>query len=62
MAKPRLGSGKRFAALSQKLGKQPGIRNPAGLAAAIGRKKYGKYKMSMLASGARRRAYHQSVG
>lgn len=48
MAKPRLGSGKRFAALSQKVG------SPA-LAAWIGRKKYGARKMATLAAKGRRR-------
>lgn len=47
--KPKLGNGERFAALKEKLSKQPGVRNPAGLAAAIGRKKYGATKMASLA-------------
>ncbi len=51
MAKPDanapLGSGGRFAAMEQKLkGK---VRNPAAVAAAIGRKKYGNKKMSQMA-------------
>lgn len=39
--KPKLGSGKRFASLSKKVGKR--------LAAWIGRKKYGAKKMSKMA-------------
>jgi len=50
MAKAKLGSGKRFAALESKLAKQPGVTNPAALAAAIGRKKYGKKKFQKLAA------------
>ena len=50
MAEPKLGSGARFAALKSKLGKEKGIRNPGALAAAIGRKKYGKAKFQSLAS------------
>lgn len=49
MAKPKLGSGKRFAALTKKLGKR-GARNPAALAAWIGRRKYGKAKFQKLAA------------
>ena len=45
---PTLGSGKRFSNLKSKLASQPGVRNPGALAAAIGRKKYGKKKMAQL--------------
>ena len=48
--KPKLGSGKRFAALESKLAKQPGITNPGALAASIGRKKYGAKKFAKLAA------------
>lgn len=51
--KAKLGSGARFAALKSKLGHQKGIHNPAALAAAIGRKKYGNKKMSQLSAGGR---------
>ncbi len=40
--KPKLGTGERFNELQTKLSHQPGIKNPAALAAYIGRKKYGK--------------------
>lgn len=55
MARPnanaKLGQGGRFAALKNKLAKKGGIRNPGALAAAIGRKKYGKKKFQSLAAG-----------
>lgn len=40
--KPALGAGGRFNALKNKLATEPGVRDPAALAASIGRKKYGK--------------------
>ena len=52
----KLGGGGRFKKLKNKLKKQ-GARNPAALAAHIGRKKYGKKKMSaMAAKGKKRRS------
>jgi hypothetical protein len=50
MAEPKLGSGARFASLKAKLGKEKGVKNPAALAAAIGRKKYGASKMASMAA------------
>ena len=55
MKKPKLGSGKRFAALKKKLSGKKGIYNPAGLAAAIGRKKYGAKKMASMAAKGRKK-------
>jgi len=50
MAKPNakapLGEGGRFAALEKSLSSKEGIKNPAALAASIGRKKYGAKKMA----------------
>jgi hypothetical protein len=46
---PKLGSGKRFKNLTTKLSKQ-GVKNPGGLAAFIGRKKYGATKFNKLAA------------
>lgn len=46
--KAKLGSGKRFKALSKKVGSKK-------LAAYIGRKKYGKKKMAKMAAAGRRR-------
>lgn len=52
-AKAKPGSGKRFAALEKKLAKK-GAKNPQGLAAAIGRAKYGSKKMAKMASKGRK--------
>jgi hypothetical protein len=46
--KPALGSGKRFAAV-EKSAKASGAKNPAAVAAAAGRAKYGQAKMTELA-------------
>jgi hypothetical protein len=50
MAKPKLGSGARFDALTQKLSQDAAIRNPAALAASIGRRKYGKKRFQNLSA------------
>lgn len=49
MAKAKLGSGKRFKALTSTLAAK-GAKNPKALAAFIGRKKFGKKKFQKLAS------------
>jgi hypothetical protein len=49
MRKPKLGSGERFDKLENSLAKR-GATNPAGLAAYIGRKKYGKKRFQSLAA------------
>lgn len=54
MSKPKLGSGARFAALKAKLA-GGGARSPGGLAAYIGRKKYGKKRFQKLAAAGRKR-------
>lgn len=46
---PKLGSGKRFKSLANKLARK-GAENPKALAAWIGRKKYGSKKMAKLSS------------
>lgn len=46
---PKLGSGKRFAALKNKLAHEKGIKNPGAVAASIGREKYGNKKMAAMA-------------
>lgn len=56
--KPKLGSGKRFAALKNQLANKPGVTNPGALAAYIGRKKYGAKKFGKL--GAMGRKAHGS--
>lgn len=40
--------GERFAKLKKVLSHQKGVKNPAALAASIGRKKYGQEKMTKL--------------
>ncbi len=52
----KLGGGGRFAKLEGELSKKPGVTNPAGLAASIGRKKLGAPKMAELAEKGKERA------
>lgn len=47
--KAKLGSGARFASLTKKLSSK-GVKNPAAVAASIGRKKYGKTRFQNLAA------------
>ena len=53
--KPALGSGKRFANLTKSIAKDSDIKNPAAVAASIGRKKYGEAKMAKLSAAAKKR-------
>lgn len=53
MAKAKLGSGARFKAV-EKSAKASGARNPAAVAAAAGRKKWGQKKMTELSVKGRR--------
>jgi len=55
MKKPKLGSGKRFAAIEKKAAAS-GASNPAAVAAAAGIKKYGAKKMGKMAAAGRKRA------
>ena len=55
MAKPKLGSGKRFEQLSAKIAKRKGVKDADAIAAAIGRKKYGKSKFQKMASKGRKK-------
>lgn len=52
--KPPLGQGGRFSALKAAL-RGKGVRKPGALAAAIGRRKYGKRRMSRWAAAGRKR-------
>lgn len=52
---PKLGTGKRFAALTKSLAKRD-VDDPKALAAFIGRKKYGAKKFQALAAKGRARA------
>ena len=47
---PKLGSGGRFASLKKSLEGRKGVKDAAGLAAWIGRKKYGAKKFAALGS------------
>lgn len=53
MGKAKLGSGARFKAV-ERSAKASGARNPAAVAAAAGRKKWGQKKMTELAAKGRR--------
>ena len=59
MAKPnknaKLGSGGRFAYVKQQAAKS-GAKNPAAVAAAVGRKKYGAKKMASMAAKGRKKS------
>lgn len=52
--KAKLGSGKRFAALEASIA-AGGAKNPAAVAAAIGRKKYGAKKMATISAKAKKK-------
>lgn len=52
----KLGGGGRFAALKSKLAKRGGVSNPGAVAAAIGRKKYGKGRFQALSMKGRKRS------
>jgi hypothetical protein len=54
MAKATLGSGKRFASLTRAIAARGHVRNPAAVAAAIGRKKYGAKRFAQLSAHGRR--------
>jgi hypothetical protein len=51
----KLGSGSRFKHLKNMLAHKPGIKDPAAVAAAIGRKTYGKAKFQHLAEQGKKR-------
>lgn len=51
----RLGSGKRFEKLKNKLAHEKGIRDPAAVVAAAGREKYGNKKMASLAKAGKKK-------
>ena len=53
-SKAKAGSGGRFKALKRKLSKEPGVTNPAALAASLGRSKFGKKKFQKMAAHGRK--------
>ena len=54
MPKAKLGSGARFKAVAKAAAKG-GARNPAAVAAMVGRKKYGQKKMTVMAVAGKKR-------
>lgn len=52
----KLGGGGRFAKLEKSIAAKGKVENPAAVAAAIGRKKYGAKKMAEMAAKGRKRA------
>ncbi len=54
------GGGGRFAKMKAKLSKRPGVSDPAALAAAIGREKYGGKKMAAFSEKGKERAAHNT--
>lgn len=52
---PPVGSGERYKVLVENLAKR-GVREPKAMAAAIGRKKYGKERFQQMAAAGRRRS------
>jgi len=50
------GGGGRFAKLKGELARKGGVRNPAAVAAAIGRKKYGPAKMAKFSAAGKARS------
>lgn len=55
MAKAKLGSGARFKAVEASAAKS-GASDPAAVAAAVGRKKYGKKRFQAMAAAGRKKA------
>jgi hypothetical protein len=53
--KQRLGSGKRFKELANKIARSSNVENPAAIAAKIGREKYGNEKMKKMAEKGKKR-------
>ncbi len=51
----KLGGGGRFAALKEKIASRGSVRDPAAVAAAIGRKKYGAAKFTALAAAGKKK-------
>ena len=52
---PEVGSGKRFEKVKKEIEKKDDVKDPAAVAAAIGRKKYGAKRMAELAVAGRKK-------
>ncbi len=61
MSKPKLGSGKRFQSLANKIARE-GVNDPDAVAASIGRKKYGNRKMQSMAKKGKARHSEKAPG
>lgn len=57
--KPKLGTGKRFQSLVSSLTKENKVKDPAALAASIGRKKFGAKKMATMSKNSRGKTGHK---
>ena len=53
--KGKVGTGTRFKQLTKELRKRKKVRDPKALAAAIGRRKFGKKKMTKMAAAGRKK-------
>lgn len=53
--KAKLGTGTRFDILTEEIAKKGNVKNPAAVAASIGRKKYGSKKMAAMAAKGRKK-------
>lgn len=53
---PKLGSGERFKKLEKSIAGKGKVDNPAAVAAAIGRKKYGATKMAKMSTAGRKKS------
>lgn len=61
MSKAKLGEGKRFKTLANKMARQ-GVDDPDAVAASIGRKKYGNKKMASMAEKGKARHSKKASG
>lgn len=57
----KVGGGGRFAALKRKIASRGNVRDPGAVAAAIGRKKYGKGRFQKMAARGKRRAHRRGA-
>lgn len=56
----KLGGGGRFQKLKNKIAKRGGVSNPGAVAAAIGRKKYGKKRFQHMAAAGKKRKHRRA--
>jgi hypothetical protein len=51
----KLGGGGRFAKLKNQIAKEPGVKDPGAVAAAVGREKYGNKKMAAMSKAGKKK-------